>query len=247
MCWQSSLLLLACTCQPQGYCIPWSSLLPPSPSAARVASSPGCSKLLSVPLAWLHKLTWFLESCWSGPLCPPLTHTSPIHYWPGDLNEFCLPELFLKTLDLLKLFIFPRNDSLQAPGNKWCLGTISLFLFQATGIPQISTSVPKPWRVSITSRQLWVSWPRKRIGFIMNPGRPVSLQLVYPNGVQHTVCSSGWNFLVETALYQQMPLPQNGLMCMKSNQCWLIFSLEKGGENPLKMSRCLLLSFLQEL
>lgn len=45
------------------------------------------------------------------------------------------------------------------------------------------------------------------MGFIMNAGRPVSLQLVYLNGVQLIVCSSGWNFLVETALCQQMPLP----------------------------------------
>lgn len=193
MCWQSSLLLLA-----PGLLHPLVLPAPTQPLCSTCGLQPQLLRALSVPLAWLHKLTWFLESCWSGPLCPPLTHTSPIHYWPGDLNESCLAELFLKTLDLLKLFIFPRNDSLQAPGNKWCLGTISLFLFQATGIPQISTSVPKPQCVSITSRQLRVSWPRKRMGFIMNPGRPVSLQFVCPNGVQHTVCSSGWNFLVET-------------------------------------------------
>lgn len=118
---------------------------------------------------WLQKLSWFGENWWSASLCPLLTHASPIHYSPGELNEFCLPELFLKILDLLKLFIFPRNDSSQAPGNKWCLGTISLFLFQATGIPQISTSVPKPWRVSITSRQLWVFLTQKKDGIYCEP------------------------------------------------------------------------------
>lgn len=145
---------VTCTCQPHGDCILWSSLLPPSPCGPHVASRQSCSKPSSLPLAWMHQLAWFGESRWSDPLRPPLTHTSPIHYSPGELNEICLPELFLKILDLLKLFIFPRNDSSQAPGNKWFLGTISLFLFQATGIPQISTSVPKPWCVSITSRQL---------------------------------------------------------------------------------------------
>lgn len=66
----------------------------------------------------------------------------------------------------------------------------------------------------------------------MNPGRPVSLQLVYPNGVQHIVCSSGWNFSCRSSsLSANATSTKQAYVCeIKSMLINFQFGKERGGK-----------------